>query len=207
MNLITLLIKEIPHLMSVLTNARINAWLIIIAKIALFAALIAISARIRIAILGTPIPFTMQSFTVLLAGMVLGPVQGAASVAAYLAAIASGQPWDTNMRGSLALVGDTAGYLIGFIPTAFIAGLAWKQTGWKQFGLSLLAGTVASIVLLMTGAWGFSMFYNTPYSAALLGAVVPFVVSSAGKVLLASSVVMLGEQSWLRWFKRDAGMM
>jgi biotin transport system substrate-specific component len=188
--------------MLVQTSPRINVWLIRIAQIAFFAALIAISARIRIAIPGTPIPFTMQSFTVLLAGMVLGPVQGAASVAAYLAIIASGQPLDANMRGSLAFVGDTAGYLVGFLPTAFIAGLAWKQRGWKQFFLSLVAGTLASVVLLLLGAWGFSIFYNTPYAAALLGAVVPFVVSSVGKVLLSSSVVMLGSESWLRWFKR-----
>ena len=56
-----------------------------IAAIAAFTVLTIIAARITIPFI--PVPFTMQTFAVLLAGMVLGSRAGALSQVAYLALI------------------------------------------------------------------------------------------------------------------------
>src|SRR6266849_884728 len=84
-------------------------WLIRVLRISLFTVLIAIAAKIAVPIPGTPVPITTQVLAVLLAGMSLGPIEGAISVIAYVGAIALGLPLDAKGIGALALVSPTAG--------------------------------------------------------------------------------------------------
>ncbi|MBQ4431071.1 MAG: biotin transporter BioY, partial [Synergistaceae bacterium] len=82
---------------------------------ALFAALIAIGTHIKIP---TPLlPLTFQTFFVVLAGLVLGGKYGALSVCVYVIAGLAGLPVFTGSA-----LNPTFGYIIGFIPGAWIAG-------------------------------------------------------------------------------------
>ncbi|MBE2192846.1 MAG: biotin transporter BioY [Anaerolinea sp.] len=187
--------------MSTQTQARLNPrWLIWGLRIAFFVALLTISARIRITIPGTPIPITMQTLAVLLTGMILGPVQGASAALSYVGLIALGAPLDTNGLGTAALISPTAGYLIGFAPAAFIAGLAWRVKGWRGFGLSFGLGLIGVAVLFTFGWLGLLPVMGGSPSAALMAGVIPFVFVDFGKALLAAALVKLGRESWLRWF-------
>src|SRR4051812_14099048 len=97
------------------TSRHYPLWVIRVLRIVLFTVLITIAARVSIPVPGTPVPITMQVLSVLLAGMVLGPVEGGLSVVAYVGAIAAGVPLDAKGFGAASLISPTAGFLIGFI--------------------------------------------------------------------------------------------
>jgi hypothetical protein len=91
---------------------------------ALFAALIAAGTFISIPLPFTPVPVVMQNLFSLLAGLVLGPMLGAASVALYLIAGLIGAPVYAGATSGIArLLGPTGGFLFGYLLSAFVAGL------------------------------------------------------------------------------------
>ncbi len=174
-------------------------WLIRVLRISFFSVLIAIAAKIAIPIPGTPIPITTQVLAVLLAGMALGPVEGAISVVAYVGAIAVGLPLDAKGIGAAALVSPTAGFLIGFVPAAVIAGLGWHLPKYRRLVASILLGFAALGVIYFFGLLGLLPFVGNSWTVAFAKGAVPFIFIDLGKVLLAACIVNLGQQSWLRW--------
>ena len=88
--------------------------------IAAFTALTALGARITIDL--QPVPITLQVLAVLLAGLTLGARDGAASQVLYAALITAGLPLDAGGLGTLAWLRPSAGYLVGFVLGAFLAG-------------------------------------------------------------------------------------
>lgn len=80
---------------------------------ALFAALIAVGAFIKIPIPG--VPFTLQVLFTTLAGLLLGSRMGAVSVAIYIILGLAGVPIFTGGGGIGYVVYPTFGYLIGFL--------------------------------------------------------------------------------------------
>ena len=88
-----------------------------------FAAALALASQVAIPVPGTPVPITLQPFVVVLAGLWLGPVAGAASMLLYLAAGALGLPVFAPMgaMGVARLAGPTGGYLLAWPLAAWIA--------------------------------------------------------------------------------------
>lgn len=87
--------------------------------IIVFALLTAIGARIEIP--HQPVPFTLQTFFVLLAGAFLGVRNGVLSQFLYLAMGASGLPvFALGNVGLVKLLGPTGGYLLSFPVAAFV---------------------------------------------------------------------------------------
>lgn len=85
--------------------------------------LIAVSAQIEIMLPFTPVSLTLQTFTVLLVGAMLGRKAGVLAVLAYLTEVSAGLPvLAGGTINPLAIVGPTSGYLLGFIAQAYIAG-------------------------------------------------------------------------------------
>src|SRR5262249_47280061 len=100
-----------------------------IAGIVGFAAALAASAQVAIPLPFTPVPITLQGLVVVLAGMMLGPGAGAASMALYLLAGATGLPVFApgGAPGILRFVGPTGGYLIAYPAAAFVAGVLARR--------------------------------------------------------------------------------
>ncbi len=96
-----------------------------VALIAAFAALLAACAVVGgIPVGGAGVDITLQTFGVLLAGCVLGPIRGFLSVSLYLGLGAIGLPVFAGHTGGLApFTGVSAGYLISFPFAAALAGL------------------------------------------------------------------------------------
>ena len=93
-------------------------------KPVLFAVLMWLSAAAgEIPIPGTPVPITLQTFVVMLAGLMLPWRQAGAAVATYLAAGAVGLPVFAGGTSTLALVGPSAGFLFGFLPGVVVIAL------------------------------------------------------------------------------------
>lgn len=92
-----------------------------LALIAGFAALIAASSVIAIPI--GPVPVTLQTFAVLLAGAALGASRGFLAVLLYLALGAVGLPVFAGGAAGLApFAGPTVGYLVGMPLAAWLTG-------------------------------------------------------------------------------------
>ena len=86
-----------------------------------FAFLTALSAQIIVPI--KPVPITMQTLIVFLAGAFLGSKNGMASQFTYLAAGIIGIPVFAGLSFGLpVLLGPTGGYLISFPVAAFVIG-------------------------------------------------------------------------------------
>ena len=90
-------------------------------KSTLFAVLLAAASMAgAVPIPGTPVPITLQTFVVMLAALMLPWKQAGAAVLMYLAAGAAGLPVFAGGASTLALIGPSAGFLIGFLPAAML---------------------------------------------------------------------------------------
>lgn len=122
-------------------------------RIALFTALIAAGAFIKIP---TPlVPITLQLGFVVLAGMLLGPVNGTLSVVLYILIGLSGIHVFSQGGGPAYIFMPTFGYIIGFLPGAWISGklsqiLPVDRQGLKYF-FAALAGT--AVIYLVGVLW------------------------------------------------------
>ena len=91
---------------------------------ALFAAILAVLSPLSIPLPFTPVPLSLGTFAVYLAAAAGGVRWGTLSVAVYLLLGAVGIPVFAGYSGGLqVLVGPTGGYLIGYLPLAFLVGL------------------------------------------------------------------------------------
>ena len=90
------------------------------ALVALFAALTAVGAFIRIPV--PVVPFTLQFLFTNLAGLLLGAKRGAAAAGVYMAAGLIGVPVFTQGGGPWYVMNPTFGYIAGFAAGAWCAG-------------------------------------------------------------------------------------
>jgi biotin transport system substrate-specific component len=111
-----------------------------------------LAASAQVVLPAWPVPATLQSLAVLLLGALGGSRLGAAAVALYLLEGTLGLPvFAGGGAGPAALAGPTGGYLLGFLPAAWVAGRAADGgPPWRQ-GAVLLA---AHLLLFVPGvAW------------------------------------------------------
>jgi biotin transport system substrate-specific component len=168
---------------------RDSVW-ITIAQVAVFAALTALAARITIPLPNTPVPITLQTMAVVLAGLMLGARGGALSQLAYLSAIAVGLPLDAYARGSAALAGPTAGYLWAFIPAAFVAGFIAERAPWPSL-LSRLVGSLAgmAVIYALGAGWLMAISPNVnTLAVAWAAGIAPFILPDLAKAVVAALV-------------------
>lgn len=147
-----------------------------------FAGLMALSSRLDIPM--HPVPMTMQSWAVLLAGAVLGARWGVAAVLVYLAAAAAiGLPVLSDGAGGLSpFVGPTAGYLVAFPIAAGLTGAAASRGLLDRPIAGLAVLFVAHLVLLGLGAaW---LARSMGPEAALAVGFTPFLIGAGVKSAL-----------------------
>jgi len=116
----------------------------------LFAALIAALGVMPPVPLGfLPVPVTLQTLGIMLAGSMLGPWRGALAPALVVLLVILGLPVLSGGRGGLGiLAGPTAGFLLGWIPGAFVTGLAARPLLRRtHHGLATFLGLLFAAVL------------------------------------------------------------
>ena len=166
-----------------------------LASIGAFTALTVIAARISIPL--EPVPFTLQVLAVLLSGLILGARDGALSQLIYIGLIALNFPVAAEGMGAAALVGPTAGYLIGFVPAAFVIGLLVER-GTTRVWQRWLAGIVGVAVIYLFGVTVLKFNLNLAWDVAWHAGAAPFVVLDLTKALIAAALAEGGRALLMR---------
>ena len=158
--------------------------------IGIFAALIAVCSWISIP---TAVPFTLQTFGVFLACLVLGGRNGTICVVVYILLGAVGLPVFHGFTGGIGvLLGATGGYIVGFIGTTLLLWTLERWYGGNQIRtlVSLVAGL---LVCYVAGtAWFMAVYARNNGAVSLLSAlswcVFPFIVPDLIKIALAMGI-------------------
>ena len=150
-----------------------------------FAVATVFGAQIAVPVPFTPVPITLQTLLVILAGVVLGPRAGAASMALYVGAGALGAPVFSNGGAGLPwLLGPTGGYLLAYPASAFLAG--WIA-GRRGSTLRTLAGLTAGVLVQYAGGLAqLVALTGEPLGVVLAMGAVPFLFGDAVKIVTAA---------------------
>ena len=82
---------------------------------------VGLSAQVVIPLPFTPVPLSLQTFSVLLVGAALGSLRGLISMALYLMAGVAGVPWFASQHSGWAFA--SFGYIVGFVAAAWLVGM------------------------------------------------------------------------------------
>ncbi len=138
------------------------------------AGLVALGAWVRIYLPFSPVPVTLQTLPVLVAGFAVGWRRATAGIMLYLAAGLAGAPLFAVSYGA------TFGYLAAFVFTP------WLVTRYRSAGYGLAAGTCLIYVL---GAGWLWLWPGCPVWHAVLTGVIPFIPGDVIKALVAHRVI------------------
>ena len=157
-----------------------------------------------------PVPMTLQTLAILSVGFALGARLGAAAVLAYLVEGALGAPVFANFGNGAAFFGPTAGFLVGFVGMAWLAGLATDRGVTNPLILSAVA-IAASLALYVPGlAWPMGVaqamgvsVYGADLAFGDLAKVfmTPFLIGDMAKAVIAALLVSGG----LKWLSARRG--
>jgi biotin transport system substrate-specific component len=163
-------------------SSRTRAIGVVIVAIAL-----ALSAQIALPLPGTQVPLSLQPFVVIVAGLLIGPLDAAAAMVLYLAAGAAGAPVFAPMGapGIARLLGPTGGYLLAYPAAAAVAG--WLGAGRERFAARLVAAVAGMLVLYVGGLAQLTIITGSLTAAAVQG-VLPFVAADLLKAIVAAAV-------------------
>ena len=154
---------------------------------ALMAALICVAGPLSVAV--GPIPLSLASFAVYLAGAILGWKRGSLAVLLYLLIGLAGVPVFSGFSGGFQkLIGVTGGYLAGYLPCAILTGLfAGSPEDGAPRGIWRLAAGMAlgTAALYIVGTAWFMLQTKNPLGAALGMCVLPFLPGDAIKIAAA----------------------
>lgn len=152
-----------------------------------FVALISACARLSVPMV--PVPITLQTWAVLLAGVCLGPARGALCATLYLALAALGAPvLSDGAHGLRALLGPTGGYLAAFPLAAYLVGLASERGQLRSPARSVGWLMAVHLFILLVGAMWLARVVGAS-RAWTLGAR-PFLPGAVTKSLLVYATVV-----------------
>jgi biotin transport system substrate-specific component len=153
-----------------------------------FSILTAISAQISIPI--KPVPFTLQTMIVLLAGAFLGAKNGAYSQLIYIFLGAIGLPvfaqTADGTMGLARLIGPTGGYLLAFPIAAYLVGLLTEKN--QKYFTVIISMFIAELVVILFGTvYLYAAYLHNFVDAVKAGAAI-FTVWMVVKVFAAATI-------------------
>lgn len=150
-----------------------------------FAFFTALGAQIEIP--NQPVPYTLQTFFVLLAGAFLGKRNGSLSQVVYLCIGAVGIPVFSGWGfGFGRIFGPTGGYLLSFPIAAFVIGYLIHHH--KSFLWTLLSMTIGLFVIFSLGTLQLNFMYFQDWSQAIKGGFLIFSWWDGVKLFAAASI-------------------
>ncbi|WP_134701771.1 biotin transporter BioY [Ammoniphilus sp. YIM 78166] len=161
--------------------------------VALFAAIMCVLGFLPpIPLPYSPVPITVQTLGVMLAGGILGARLGGLSLVVFLLIVAAGAPVLSGGRGGFSvLIGPSAGYLWSWPIAAFLIGYFterfWHRlTLWKSFAINVLGGI---LLIYSIGVPVLAMITEMPLDKAAISAVT-YIPGDLIKAFIAAYVAM-----------------
>lgn len=157
---------------------------------ALFAALLVVSGRVMIPLPWTPVPITLQTLVVMVAGALLGPWWGATSVVIFLVMGAAGAPvFAGGAGGAVVLVGPTGGYIFAWLVA--VIGIGWLlrlPIGGRHVRLWIAVMLFGVVAIDLLGTIQLAAVGHLGFGEALLAGVVPFLPGDIAKAVVTVGV-------------------
>lgn len=158
------------------------------------ALLVALLAQVEIPL--PIVPITGQTLGVLVVGAALGSRRGAAALTTYMLAGLAGAPVFAGFTGSLAAVATPSfGFILGFIPAAFLAGWFAERAWDRRPYLAMVGFVSASVVPFLVGVPYMACILNVVMGAGMdLPAIVsvgvtPFIAGGLVKAAIAAVLI------------------
>ena len=151
------------------------------------AVFVGLTAQVSIPLWFTPVPLTLQTFSVLLVGAVLGSKRGLASMALYLMVGVAGVPWFADHKSGWQLA--SIGYVVGFVAAAWLVGLL-AERGADRKPLRAAGMMVAgNLVIYVFGVTGLVLMTSMTPAVAVAKGVLPFLLGDAIKIIFAAALL------------------
>jgi len=164
--------------------------LVFIALMAAVTAALGFFPAIQVPVINVPI--VGQNMGAMIAGGLLGAKRGALSQALFVLLVAVGLPLLTGGRGGLGeLMGNTGGYIFGWIVAAWAVGWIverfWTQLNTLHVIIALILGSV--VVDYALGIAWLVIGYDAPLLATI-GAHAAFLPGAAVKIALTTAIIL-----------------
>ncbi len=151
-----------------------------------FALMTAVGAQIQIP--HQPVPYTLQTFFVLLSGALLGKRNGALSQILYVALGAAGMPLFSSWGFGLARVlGPTGGYLLAFPVAAFVVGYLVRRQ--NNFVWTLVSMFIGLVIIFSLGTLQLNFLYFHDWALSLTNGFLIFSWWDVVKLVAAAGIV------------------
>ena len=162
------------------------------------AVFVALSALVVVPLPFTPVPLSLQTFSVLLVGAALGSRRGAASMALYLLAGVAGVPWFAAHQSGWHFA--SFGYVVGFVVAAWLAGRLAERGADRRVLPTVGLMVAGNAVIYAFGVTGLMLFTQMSFPVGLAKGVAPFLIGDVLKIaaaaaLLPSAWKLLGSRS------------
>jgi len=161
----------------------------------LMSLVLAVAANIKVPVF--PVPVTLATFAVAMIAGTFGWRIGVATVALYIAQGLAGLPVFSNGGGAHYLMSPTFGFILGYLPMAYLIGRA-AEAGLSARPVLLIAAMAAAdaVCLLLGFLWLLTLSGSAPWidqsnliGSAFAAAVQPFIVWDLLKMVLAGLTV------------------
>jgi len=173
------------YVLSLISKLHEQKTLYYLTKIIVGSSILSIFAQISI-----PLPFvpiTGQSLGLLLISFTLGRSAAVASVLLYISKGIIGIPVFANFSFGLPiLLGSSGGYLIGFIPAAYLLGYCSDKGYLNSIIKTSIFTILATIIIFMFGLIQLSIFI--PLNNLLDIGLYPFIIGAISKGIIAISI-------------------
>lgn len=185
-----------PVLTDLIARPRAGARVFALDATLVFAGAAVVALLAKVSFFIGPVPITGQTLGVIVVGAALGSRRGAASLTTYLLAGLAGAPvFAGATAGPAYVLAPSFGFVLGFIPAAFLAGWfaerAWDRTPWLAF----VGFVSASIVPFLIGVPYMALIFATvldktvTVDAVLAAGVWPFIVPGLIKAAFAALLI------------------
>jgi biotin transport system substrate-specific component len=160
--------------------------------VALGITLLAVAAKIKVAIPGSPVAMNMATFAVLTIGAAYGARLGLATILGYMVIGALGfdvfQSTTADLNGIEYMMGGTGGYLVGYVLATLALGTLAAR-GWDRSMLWMaLALLIGNALIYVPGLLWLGTLYGWDQPILAWG-LTPFLIGDALKLLLAAVIL------------------
>ncbi len=150
----------------------------------------ALLAQVSVPVPGSPVPITGQTLAVVLTAAALGPVRGVAVQALYMAAALVGLPFYSEASGGYEVVfGATGGYVVGFLPAAYLIGLAARRGADRNPLKAVPLFVAGQAVIFAVGVPWLALSTGMSAGQALDAGFYPFILGGLVKAAVAALVL------------------